>query len=127
MKDAMEMDRINQNTMWTDALNKEMKKAKVAYEVQEGVQAEDARKGKIPSLTGYQEIRCHIIFDVKMDFTWKARFVADGSQTMTPSAVCYSSVVSRESVRLAFLVAALHNLNVFARNISNAYLNAPCK
>ena len=62
-----------------------------------------------------------------MDFTRKAQFVADGSKTVTPSAVCYSSVVSRESVRLAFLVAALHDLNVFACDISNAYLNVPCK
>ena len=62
-----------------------------------------------------------------MDFTRKAQFVADGSQTTTPSTVCYSSVVSRESVRLAFLVAALHDPDVFACDISNAYLNAPCK
>ena len=95
--------------------------------MQEGVLAEDAQKGRIPSLTGYQEIRCHIIFDVKIDFTRKAWFVADGSRTITPSTVCYSSVVFRESVRLAFLVAALHDLNVFACDISNAYLNAPCK
>ena len=76
----MEMNRINENTLWTDALNKEMKKAKVAYEVQESVRAEDARKGRVSSLTGYQEIRCHVIFDVKMDFTRKARFVADGQE-----------------------------------------------
>ena len=36
-------------------------------------------------------------------------------------------MVSRESVRLAFLVAALHDLDVFACDISNAYLNVPCK
>ena len=68
-----------------------------------------------------------MIFDVKMDFTRKARFVANGSRTHTPSSVCYSSVVSRESVRLAFLVAAFHDLDVFACDIGNAYLNAPCK
>ena len=42
-------------------------------------------------------------------------------------ALCYSSVVSRDSVMIAFLVAALHDLDVFACDIGNAYLNAPCK
>ena len=48
-------------------------------------------------LRGYQKIRCHIIFDVKMDFTRKARFVAAGNTTKNPTAITYSSVVSRDS------------------------------
>ena len=32
-------------------------------------------------LVGYQDITCHIIFDVKMDFTRKERFVAWGYKT----------------------------------------------
>jgi hypothetical protein len=64
---------------------------------------------------------------VKMDFTRKARFVANGSTTEAPVALCYSSVVSRDSVRLAFLIAALNELEVFACDIGNAYLNAPCQ
>ena len=39
----------------------------------------------------------------------------------------YSSVVSRESVRLCFLIASLNNLNILAADIGNAYLNAVCK
>jgi len=39
----------------------------------------------------------------------------------------YSSVVSRESVRIAFLIAALNDLQVFATDVGNAYLNAPCR
>ena len=62
-----------------------------------------------------------------MDFTRKARFVANGSTTEAPVALCYSSVVSRDSVRLAFLIAALNELEVFACDIGNAYLNAPCQ
>ena len=59
---------------------------------------EQVRKGEAPELTGYQEITCHLVFDVKMDFTRKARFVANGSKTDTPSSITYSSVVSRDSV-----------------------------
>jgi hypothetical protein len=49
-------------------------------------------------MIGFQEIGCHIVFDIKMDFTRKARFVAGGHMTDTPAAMTYSSVVSRESI-----------------------------
>ena len=74
---------------------------------------------------GYQEIICHVIFDMRMDFTLKARFSANGSKTDAPVALTYSSVVSRDSVQLAFLIAALNDLGVMACGIGNAYLNVP--
>jgi len=40
--------------------------------------------------------------------------------------ITYSSVISRESVRIAFLVAALNDLDIMMADIGNAYLNAPC-
>jgi hypothetical protein len=73
---------------------------------------------------GYKWIRCHMIFDVKMDFTRKARFVAGGHMTDPPSAITYSSVVSRDSVRIAFMLASLNGLSLSATDIGNAYLNA---
>ena len=42
-----------------------------------------------------------------------------------PKGLSYSSVVSRESVRIAFLLASLNDVEVLACNISGAYLNAP--
>ena len=36
----------------------------------------------------------------------------------------YASVVSRESVRISFLLAALNNLEILASDIGNVYLNA---
>ena len=82
---------------------------------------------KEPLMIGFQEIRCHVIFDVKMDFTRKARFVAGGHTTDTPASITYSSVVSRDSVRMAFLVAGLNDLDVLAGDVTNASLNAPCR
>jgi hypothetical protein len=55
-------------------------------------------------MIGYQEIRCHLVFDVKMDFSRKARFVAGGHMTEAPASMTYASVVSRDSVRLGFLI-----------------------
>jgi hypothetical protein len=39
----------------------------------------------------------------------------------------YSSIVSRESVRLFFLVAALNGQDVLSCDVQNAYLNAKTK
>ena len=81
-------------------------------------------------LPGYQQIGCHMIFDIKMDglFTRKARFVANGNETKDlASHYTYASVVTRESVRIAFLYAALNDLDILGCDVSNAYLNAPCR
>ena len=40
-----------------------------------------------------------MVFDIKMDFTHKAWFVAGGhTRTETPASMTYSSVVSRDSI-----------------------------
>ena len=77
-----------------------------------------------PPPVGYTQIRCHIIFDIKMDLTRKARFVAGGHMTDPPSSMTYASVVSRDSVRIALLLAALNECDILAGDIGNAYLNA---
>jgi hypothetical protein len=67
-----------------------------------------------------------MIFDVKMeDFRRNARFVAGGHTTDTPHAMTYSSVVSRESVRVALTLDVLNDLDVEMADIENAYLTAP--
>ena len=97
----------------------------MAWEARDDLDIQLIRSGK--ELIGYTEIRCHMIFDVKMDFTRKARFVAGGHLTDAPSSVTYSSVVSRDSVQLAFLIAKLNGLDVMACDVGNAYLHAPCR
>ena len=74
---------------------------------------------------GYKPVTGHIIFDVKMDFTRKCRWVLDGHKCKDPEGSTYAGVVSRESVRIALLYAALHDLEVCAADIRNAYLQAP--
>ena len=76
---------------------------------------------------GYTKITCHMIFDFKMDFTRKVRFVAGGHLTDPPKESVDSSVVSRESVRLFFLIAALNDLDILTCHIQNPYLNAGTK
>ena len=52
-------------------------------------------------LIGYQKIKCHLIFDVKLseNFRRKTRYVAGGHTTETPSTLTYSSVVSIDYVQ----------------------------
>ena len=50
--------------------------------------------------------------------------MANGHTISPPSSIAYSSVVSRESVRIAFLLASLYDLDIFACDICNAYLNS---
>ena len=125
VEQAMKMDEENQNTLWYDSIQKEMKNVRVAFNVEEDITPDQARK----TWNGYQEIKCHIIFDIKMDgkFTRKARFVAGGHTTDPPAAITYSSVVARDSVRIAFTIAAMNDLDIMACDIGNAYLNAPCR
>ena len=86
--------------------------------------------GTIAIPIGYQQIKCHLIFDVKMgqNFRRKAQFVAGGHTTEVPdSIITYSSVVSRDSVRIALTIAALNGLQIMACDIQNAYLTADCR
>jgi hypothetical protein len=63
---------------------------------------------------GSSKVTGHLVWDVKMDFTRKARWVLDGHKTPDPIGSTYAGVVSRESVRIAFTYAALNGLDVFA-------------
>lgn len=116
--DCIRIDRENGNSLWQDAVRKEMAKVRVAFEIM--------HDGMEPPPT-FQEMRCHLVFDVKMeDFQRKARLVAGGHMTTVTSAtVTYASVVSRESVRIALTIAALNDLEVKTADIENAYLTAP--
>ena len=113
--EAILFDTANGNHFWRNAIEKEMANVKVAFKfLNEGA----------PPPPGYTPIKCFIIFDVKMDLTRKARFVAGGHLTDPPTSMTYASVVSRESVRIALLLAALNQLNILSGDIGNAYLNA---
>ncbi len=74
---------------------------------------------------GYEKATCHMIFDIKFDLTRKARLVLNGAKHEVPKEMTFSSVVSRDSVRIAFTLAALNGLDILAADIQNAYLSAP--
>ena len=118
IKNAKELDTKNGNTLWWDSICDEMANVRIAFEVCDG---------GIPP--GYTHIDCHMIFDVKLgeNYRRKARLVAGGHKTGVPTSITYSSVVSRDSVRICLLAAALNGLDVLACDIKGAYLTAPAR
>lgn len=54
------------------------------------------------------------------DFTRKARFIARGHMTSAPNSLTYSSMALHESVKIAFLMAALNNLDIMSCDIGTA-------
>lgn len=116
---ALEVDKANGNNLWRDSIAKEMQAVRVAFKI--------LPEDESPP-PGYQYMKCHMIFDVKLDgFRRKARLVAGGHMTVAPAVLTYASVVSRESVRIALTVAALNDLQVKGSDVQNAYLTAPCE
>jgi len=120
VEEAKRLDKENGNTLWWDAICKEIKNVRIAFEEYDN---------DISKLKDHQKINCHIIFDVKMgkNFRRKARLVAGGHVTKAPASITYASVVSRDSVRIAMMIAALNDLNVLSCDIQNAYHTAPCR
>ena len=120
VQEAIEIDRMNQNHLWWESIMLEMKNVRPAFEKFEG---------DVDNLVGYQEIKCHMIFDIKLgeNFRRKSRLVGGGHTTSTPASLTYSSVVSRDSVRICLTIAALNGLDLLACDIQNAYLTAKCR
>ena len=114
--EARALDDKNGNTLWTDAVNREMENLKVAVDI--------LPEGSKPP-PGYTPSSGHLVFDVRMTLERKARWVKDGHKTPTPEWSTFAGVVSRETVRIALTYAALNSLPVFAADIQNAYLQAP--
>ncbi len=57
VKEALALDRKNGNTLWADAIAKERREVRIAFNI-----LPDG--GSVP--IGYQKIPCHMIFDIKM-------------------------------------------------------------
>ena len=100
-----------------DAIKHKMENVSVAFEVLEN--------GKKPSAANKQ-VSFHMIYDIKMDFTRKARLLAEGCRTPNPVTSTYAGVVSRESARISFTYTSLNGLDVLAADVQNAFLQAPC-
>ena len=74
MEEALKIDERTGTDFWRKAMGLEMDNVLPAFEF-----IDDDVGPKF-----YKHIDCHVIFDVKMDLTRKARLVAGGHQTDPP-------------------------------------------
>ncbi|CAJ1941927.1 unnamed protein product, partial [Cylindrotheca closterium] len=118
IREAIEIDKENGDTLWQDSIQMEMKNNRIAFEEFDG---------DVEKLMGYKKITGHLVFHVKLgeNFRRKARYCADGHKTEAPAALTYSTVVSRDSVRILLMIAALNGLDLQCADIQNAFLTAP--
>ena len=125
VKHACEIDKANGNDLWKKAIDqdlwkkaidKEMLMVSVAFQILEDDEA-------LP--VGHKQASGHMVFDVKMDFTRKARWALDGHKCADPDGSTHAGVISRESVRISLTCAALNDLDVCAADTRNAHLQAP--
>ena len=115
-EDAKRLDAWNKDRRWEDSIDKEMNTIKVAFQF---------LKKDRKATPGYEKSSGHLVFDVKMDFTRKARWVKDGYRHDSPVESTFAGVVSRETVRICLTYASLNDLNVMCCDIKSAYLQAP--
>ena len=113
---ALHLDKVHNNNLWKEAIQKEIDSInafKTFRVLDEGE--------KLPE--GYARIPYQLIYDCKFDGRRKCRLVLGGHRTpdVHPDEV-YSGVVSMETVRTAFVLGALNNLEVCAADISTAFL-----
>ena len=116
VKEVYKLNKKNNNTLWRDAIKKETTNVSIDLHILD----HDEEK-----LVQYKHINCHLIFDVNIEFCRKAWFVSGVHTTNLPTESTYAGVVSREIVRIAFTLAELNDLDIFAADIQNAYLTAP--
>ena len=111
VKEAIDIDKENGDTLWWDAILQEMKNVRPSFE------AYEVNKEDLPP--GYQQIKCHMIFDIKLgkNFRRKERLVGGGHTTTAPYSITFSSLVSRDSVRIALTIASLNELDILACDI----------
>ena len=111
IKEAKILDKNNDNTLWWDTILKEMCNVRIPFE--------DWHEPLTEILPGYKKLTSHLIFEIKLSeiFRRKARFVTDGHTHSVEQSLSYCTVVSRDSVRIAFLLAALNSFEFFSCDI----------
>ncbi len=117
---AMRLDRQNGNTKWKDS-----EKIEIDSLDEYSVFGDRGKNGDPPE--GYRKITAHLVYDIKHDGRHKSRMVAGGHLTPVPVESVYSSVVSLRGVRICAFLAELNDLDLWAADVGNAYLEALTK
>lgn len=115
--DAIQIDTENKNRVWQDAIDLEMRNVRVIFQL---------FNNDPTNLKRYKSVNVRLIFEIKLgeNFRRKVRCVGDEHKTDIPSLVAYNSDMSRDSVRICLLIAAINELDIKCVDVMNAYLTA---
>ena len=117
--EAMLLDKQNGNTRWADCTDLELQQMQDYHVfIDKGLLSDTG----IP--IGFKKIRVHLIYAVKHDGRHKARLVADGHLTDIPLNSVYAGVVSICGMRICLFLGELNDMEAYATDIGNAYLEA---
>ena len=123
VRQALLLDRENKNNDWAEAIQKEMN----ALELM-GCFEYHSPNHNFSKAEGWQFAPLQMIFDVKSeDHRKKARLVCGGHVVDSSNVEKYSSVTDGISIKLLFLIAAQKGLSIATGDVSNAFINAPCR
>ena len=89
IEEAIAIDEQNGNTLWQDSIAKEMKTILPAFDI--------LTYGTKPP-SRFTPSSGHIVFDMKMDFTRKSRWVKDDHLTQDPMESNYAGVVNMHTI-----------------------------
>eukprot|EP00957_Ditylum_brightwellii_P032740 2481707-Ditylum_brightwellii.AAC.1 len=107
IQEALQIDARMGTTFCKDAINKEIARVKIDWIAKEENTPDDVKQ--------------------EMNFSRKANFVTGRHTTDVPDAMMYASIVSRDSIHMAFLIAGLNNMDVMSFNFLNACMDAKYK
>ena len=119
-KDIICLDTLNGNRKWNDAVAKE-----VSALLELG--CFDVKSPNYKPPNDYQYVRMHWVYAVKVDLTYKARLVCDGSRVDPRGLDTRATVVKTLSVRLLDIIADAWNKRVLTGDIGNAFIQSDTK
>jgi len=120
-REALLLDKANNNTLWSDAIAKEINSLKEL-----GVFEFHPSHHKCPKQDGWSFAPMHMIFDIKReDLRYKARLVVGRHVIDSSKHNTYSSTIQDVSIRLLQLIAVRNELSIMTGDISNAFCTAP--
>ncbi len=119
VKHAMELDTETGNTLWADAIKKEIDSLL-------RLRCFDFHVPDFKPSSEYQFAKLTMIFEVKQDGQRKARLVADGHMVKQRGISSRSMVVKGISIQLLDLIVHHDGLRTLWGDIGNAFITADC-
>ena len=118
-KQALELDLVNNNHLWRDAIGKEIDTMR-EYNVFSPI-----HKGKtLLCSEGWQFSPLHWVFAVETDLRHKARMVMGGHVTNADDMDKYAATTSMNGVKLQLYLTSRGKKDLISGDVGSAYLNS---